>query len=127
MEILVTVTVGDAADGLRNLRSWLVEEPELRGRVGLVEAEPAAGALGPVPEMLQVVFGAGGALATLAGVVIAWLGNRGGEVTVKLTRGEAVAEISAKGVKSLDLAQTRALTMHLAEVLKDAEVPRGAG
>lgn len=125
MEILVTVAAGDSADGLRELRSWLVQEPELRGRVRLVEAESAAGALGPVPEMLQVAFGAGGALATLAGVVIAWIGNRGGEVTVKITRGEAVAEVSAKGVRSLDLAQTRALTTHLAEVLKDAEDVRG--
>lgn len=127
MEILITVAASEAADELRDLRSWLAEEPELRGRVGLVEAEPAAGALGPVPEMLQVAFGAGGALATLAGVVIAWLGNRGGEVTVKLTRGEAVAEVSAKGVKSLDLAQARALTTHLAEVLNDTDGLRGDG
>ncbi|GAA3420494.1 effector-associated constant component EACC1 [Streptosporangium vulgare] len=127
MEILITVAASEAADELRDLRSWLAEEPELRGRVGLVEAEPTAGALGPVPEMLQVAFGAGGALATLAGVVIAWLGNRGGEVTVKLTRGEAVAEVSAKGVKSLDLAQARALTTHLAEVLNNTDGLREDG
>jgi hypothetical protein len=43
MEILVTVAAGESADKLRELRSWLVEEPELRGRVSLVEAEPATG------------------------------------------------------------------------------------
>jgi hypothetical protein len=48
-------------------------------------------------------------------------------VTVKLTRGEAVAEVSAKGVKSLDLAQARALTTHLAEVLDNTEDLRGDG
>ncbi|GAA3846939.1 hypothetical protein GCM10022226_83220 [Sphaerisporangium flaviroseum] len=123
LDIHLAVTAGDSADQLRDLRSWLIEEPELRGRVRMLERPASEGALGPIADGLQIAFGAGGAAATLASVVVAWLGNRGGEVTVKIKRGEAEAEVevTAKGVKSLDMAETRALISHMAGLLGDPE------
>lgn len=45
----VEITTGDASSGdqLRNLRRWLLDEPEFRGQVALREASPRAGEMGP--------------------------------------------------------------------------------
>ncbi|MEV4399209.1 hypothetical protein [Nonomuraea sp. NPDC049607] len=119
----MSIESGSDADLLRDLRRWLVEEPELRGRVAVVERDPEPGALGPVTDALQVILGAGGALATLATVLVAWLRGRNGEITVTLSRGDGQASVAvtAKGVKDLDMAAARALTDHLARVLGDAD------
>jgi Effector Associated Constant Component 1 len=127
MDVLMTVAAEDVADALRDLRSWLVEEPDLRGRVQIRERDAAAGRLGPVPEALQVVLQAGGA-AAVASVVVAWLGSRRGEVSVKLTRGDGESlEVAAKGVKGLDLAKTRTLTAQVAELLGSPDLAQRPG
>ncbi|WP_214322928.1 effector-associated constant component EACC1 [Nonomuraea sediminis] len=146
MDVLVTVTNDRAAGGpeatasspdeqassdlLRDLRVWLSGEPQLRGRVRLVDGQGGDGALsGGLPEALQVVLGTGGALASLSTVVIAWLGTRKtGEITVAVSRsgdpaGDARVELSVKGVKGLDLAATRALTEHVTALLSDHGTP----
>ncbi|MFI7125626.1 hypothetical protein ACIBQ1_08015 [Nonomuraea sp. NPDC050153] len=118
--------VGDSpGDALRDLYSWLSEEPELRGRVRIVEAPPEPGALGTAPDVLQLALGAGGAFATTATVVIAWLRTRRGELTVKLSRGQEQAEVelTAKGIKDLDAAAVRTMTDHLAQALEQAARP----
>ncbi|GAB1817202.1 effector-associated constant component EACC1 [Herbidospora sp. RD11066] len=122
MTILLTITAQDTADGARDLYAWLREEPELRGLVRVVDGEIRPGALGAGTDGLQVLLGAGGGLATLATVVIAWLRTRRGEVSVSLTTGpeETRVEVTAKGVKSLDVDATRALTGQIAEVLREA-------
>jgi hypothetical protein len=95
---LVTVAGEDAADMLRDLYHWLSEEPELRGLVRIREADIPAGALGTGPLALEVLLGAGGAAATAAGMLIAWLNSRRGEFSVKVTQSDGKsAEISAKG------------------------------
>jgi hypothetical protein len=64
----------------------------------------------------------------MASVVVAWLGSRRGEVSVKLTRGDGESlEVAAKGVKGLDLAKTRALTAQVAELLGGAELAQKPG
>lgn len=146
MDVLVTLTNDRAAGGpeatpsspdeqassdlLRDLRMWLTGEPQLRGRVRLVDGQGGDGALsGGLPEALQVVVGTGGALASLSAVVIAWLGTRkNGEITVAVSRsgdpaGDARVELSVKGVKGLDLAATRALTEHVTALLSDHGTP----
>jgi hypothetical protein len=93
----------------------MTEEPELRGIVSLREKDVPEGALGSVPDALQIIVGAGGAVA---GVLIAWLGSRRGEVSVKLTEENGKSlEVTAKGVKGLDQDKIRSLTRHVAEVL----------
>ncbi|MBB5967665.1 effector-associated constant component EACC1 [Planomonospora venezuelensis] len=111
----------DDSDQLRSLSSWLEPEPELRGRVGAVERDPAPGTLGPVTEALQIALGSGGAVAALSGVVVAWLGSRPGDVTVKLVRGEDQIEVSAGRVRSLDAGKLVDLTAEIAKVLEDPD------
>ncbi|WP_204042924.1 effector-associated constant component EACC1 [Acrocarpospora phusangensis] len=129
MTVLLIITAQDSADGVRDLYAWLREEPELRGLVRVVDAEIQPGALGAGTDGLQVLLGAGGAVATLATVVVAWLRTRRGEVSVSLTRGteETRVEVTAKGVKSLDVAAARALTSHIAEVLRETAPQSGGG
>lgn len=119
--------VGDNPEGaLRDLYAWLSEEPELRGRVRIVEAESKPGALGGgVPDLLQVALGAGGAFATMATVLVAWLGTRRSEVTVKVSRGveQNSVELSAKGIKGIDAATARELTEQIVEMLNQADAP----
>ncbi|MEV4379276.1 hypothetical protein [Streptosporangium sp. NPDC049644] len=123
----MTVTAENSADELRNLHSWLQEEPELRGQVRVREGDPPPDALGPVVDGLQVALGTGGVGASLAGVLIAWLRTRGGEVSLTLSRSEneTRVEMTAKGVKALNLVETQALTTQLVEVLKSTEAHDG--
>ncbi|MEV4073976.1 effector-associated constant component EACC1 [Nonomuraea fuscirosea] len=126
MTVQLSIGGDSPSDATRELSAWLLREPELRGRVSLIEAAPEPGTLGAAVGLLQVALGAGGAFATMATIVIAWLGTRRGEVSIKLIRGpgEDSVELTAKGVKGLDAAAARALTEHLAEVLRQAD---GAG
>ncbi|MEU6411734.1 hypothetical protein [Microbispora sp. NPDC046933] len=119
--MVVTIAAEDRAEQILDLYSWLSDEPELRGHVHIREAAALPGALGPVADGLQVALGAGGAVASLASVVIAWLRTRGGEIGVTLSRSEdeTRVEVTAKGVKALDLAGTQALTAHLVQALRD--------
>jgi len=116
MEVLLTLSEGGSADLLRDLHAWLVDEPELRGRVRLQERAPDEGSLGPVTEALRLLLGGGGA-ATVVSVLIAWLQSRSGEVTVKLTRGADSIEVTAKGVKGLNPAALRQLTETISDRL----------
>ncbi|MEU0485699.1 hypothetical protein ABZ260_41805 [Streptosporangium sp. NPDC006013] len=120
MDILVTMGTDAPADQMRDLRAWLVAESGLQGRVRVVDAMPPEGALGLAPETLQIVFGAGGVIASVTSVVIAWLGTRKNEISVKIARGDESVEISAKGIQALDLDGTQALARQLARVLTSA-------
>lgn len=120
MTIELTLDDENPSDRLRDLRAWLAEEPELRGGVRLREGAPEPGALGPVVDGLQLLLGSGGALATAATVIIAWLRAQRGSVTVKLSRdGKSSLEVSATGVKNLSAADTKELTEQFVRLLDD--------
>ncbi|MER6175132.1 hypothetical protein [Streptosporangium sp. NPDC001681] len=111
------VLVRAEADQLRDLHSWLIEEPEFRGRVRILERDGAPHELGPTTDLLQVALGSGGAVAALAGIVIAWLNSRPGEVSVRISRDNQEIEVTAKGVKSLTPEGVRALTGQISEAV----------
>ncbi|MFC5831051.1 effector-associated constant component EACC1 [Nonomuraea insulae] len=117
MTVQLNVEGDNRGDELRDLYGWLSEEPELRGRIRIIEAPPEPGTLGTAPDLLQLLLGAGGAFATMATVLVAWLGTRRGEVSVKVSRGEDSVELTAKGIKALDAASAKALTDHVAHLL----------
>lgn len=117
MTVLVTFPEGGSADLLRDLHTWLVNEPDLRGRVRLRETPAAQGTLGPAVDALQLMLGAGGGAATVATVIIAWLRSRSGEITVKLTRGDQTLEVSAKGLRGMNAEALRDLTTHITKQL----------
>ena len=110
MEVAVSVICEGETDELRSLYRWLVGEPELRGRVRLVERPPQPETLGSIPDLLTVA-GPGGALAT---AVIAWLRNHTSDVVCKVTRKDGTSvEISAKRVRGSDLAMQQRLMQEL--------------
>ncbi len=117
MTVLVTIAEGGSADLLRNLYTWLVNEPDLRGRVLLRQTPAVPDKLGPSADALQLMLGAGGGAATAASVIIAWLRSRSGEITVKLTRGDQTLEVSAKGLRGMNAEALRDLTTHITKQL----------
>ncbi|MEV5890677.1 effector-associated constant component EACC1 [Nonomuraea fuscirosea] len=120
MNTLLKVLGDESGDALRELRVWLSEEPGLRGRMRLVEREPDEGALGPIPEVLQVLIGTGG-IATTVTAVVAWLQTRRGEIAVKISRGDVTAELSVKGVKNADATTVGDLSRHVVKLMESAE------
>lgn len=122
MPALVTILGDNSADLLRDLHSWLSDEPELRARVVIREQNIGDEALGPVVDGLQIILGAGGAAATAASVLIAWLSNRAGEISVKLTReGGDSLEVTAKGVRGLNGAGVHEVTTRITQLLGRAD------
>jgi len=117
LTVLVTIAEGGSADLLRNLYTWLVNEPDLRGRVLLRQTPAVPDKLGPSADALQLMLGAGGGAATAASVIIAWLRSRSGEITVKLTRGDQTLEVSAKGLRGMNAEALRDLTTHITKQL----------
>ncbi|MET8144344.1 hypothetical protein ABZU32_28895 [Sphaerisporangium sp. NPDC005288] len=121
MDVRLSAEGDNSEAALRDLYGWLAQEPGLRGRIQLVEHEAEPGALGPVADAIQVALGSVGVLAT---ALVAWLHIRRSEITVKLSRGkdESSVEVTAKGVRGLDLTATRALAEELLESLQRAEL-----
>jgi hypothetical protein len=92
-----------SADDLRSLRSWLIDDDELRGRVELRQRDPEPGELGSLTDALMVAAGSGGALTALASVLISWLRHRTTDVTIKVTRSDGSGvEVSAQRLRGID-------------------------
>ncbi|GAA3166402.1 hypothetical protein GCM10010466_66480 [Planomonospora alba] len=109
MHVMVDAEAG-RQDQLRDLYGWLQEEADLRGRVVMEERPPEPGAMGPVPEALQVLLDSGGTLCSTAAVVVAWLRTRTGSVSVRLADGDREIEVAADGLRDLDHAQVDEIT-----------------
>jgi hypothetical protein len=116
--MILTVT-GGSTDQLRDLRRWLGEEPELRGRVVSLSRRPEEHELGTLTEALQITLGSGGVVATVAAVVIAWLRTRPAEITVRISRGDDEIEVTAKGVKSLNVHELGQAASEVARTFAD--------
>ncbi|MGH3708362.1 MAG: effector-associated constant component EACC1 [Pseudonocardiaceae bacterium] len=117
MGLVVTLDGDDAADELRSLRTWLVEEDELRGCVQTRESPPAAGHLGPVLDALEIV--ADPAAGVLGAAIVAWLKTRVGNVRLVVTAsgGETIT-VEAKNVRGLNPAGVTELTEQLSRAAR---------
>jgi Effector Associated Constant Component 1 len=117
----VVVTVGGDATGddLRMLRSWLVREDELRGRVSLVSPPAEPGAMGLDPDTLMVTLGPGAATGAFAGLLMAWLRSRSMHLSVKATRtpSQARIDVVVRRVGRLDPAIVRQHVEELSRVV----------
>ncbi|MEU4405208.1 hypothetical protein AB0F88_11820 [Streptosporangium sp. NPDC023963] len=109
----------DVPSEVRDVYIWLREDPELRRWVDLVESPPAEGTLGPVAEAVQIVADAPEVVATLAGVLIAWLRYRTSDVKVRIRRSatDIEMEVTANRVKTMNAAQVQELRTQLETVL----------
>lgn len=109
-----------AGDELRDLRSWLVADDDLMGRVHPVEAPVAPGHLGPVIEALSVVLtSVSGPLATL---IIGWLRHRRNEITLTFTRPDGTSiTLEASRYRNLTPDELAKLTEELVQRFEDLE------
>ncbi|MEU4533972.1 hypothetical protein AB0G15_03795 [Streptosporangium sp. NPDC023825] len=109
----------DVPSEVRDMYTWLREDPELRRWVDLVESPPAEGTLGPVAEAVQIVADAPEVVATLAGVLVAWLRYRTSDVKVRIRRSatDIEMEVTANRVKTMNAAQVQELRTQLETVL----------
>jgi hypothetical protein len=71
---MVAVSVGESADELRSLATWLRDEDEFRGRVGLHEPVES-GQMGGVLDSVTVMVSSGTAGA-LVSSIFTWLARR---------------------------------------------------
>ncbi len=84
MHIELRISGGEDAQGLRSLREWLTEEPDLRGHVRMIERPPAPGELGSELEALVVGLGPGGAITAAVGLLVSWLRRRRGTLKLRV-------------------------------------------
>ncbi|MFM9368419.1 effector-associated constant component EACC1 [Streptomyces sp. Da 82-17] len=71
---------------LPSLLEWLDQEDAFRGRLRLTRRPVQQGEMGSVLEFLAVTLGSGGAGALLVQAISTWLGQRGTDVTITITR-----------------------------------------
>lgn len=112
------------SDDLRSLSSFLAQEPQLRGRLQLVDSLPPAGSLGAVTDVVMVAVGSGGALTALTGAAAVWLQSRGSAIKIRLQDSSGrSAEIDADKVKGVDAATLRDLLGDVERTLRDTDTP----
>ncbi|MFE6926329.1 hypothetical protein ACFVAV_35330 [Nocardia sp. NPDC057663] len=122
MEIVVRIASDEVPVDLASLRSWLIEEDDLRGRVQVVPTAPEPGKLGGLSDALVIAVGTGGvatvAIQAIANTVIAWLRLRTGEVTVTVDRADGSSmTYHATNVRDLALQEADATAQALAREL----------
>ncbi|MFD5633688.1 hypothetical protein ACFWJM_06030 [Streptomyces sp. NPDC127077] len=78
-------TPAPTEDDLALLRRGLIAEPELRGRVSLVNKAPEEGQMGPSIELLTIAIGSSGAVTALIRSLPALLKARRSAAAVELT------------------------------------------
>lgn len=121
METTVAVASAHAAEDLRQLQGWLLQEPELRGRIHLAERPPEPGHLGTVPELVSVLLDSGPTAATvLTSAVVAWLRHRTSDVdcTITMPNGSTIA-LSAKRVQESGMQAQHELIRDVSAKLAD--------
>jgi hypothetical protein len=122
--IALTITDGDP-DELRDLRAWLTQEDQLRGRVTLTQdGPPEPGTLGVALEALSVSIESGGAVTVLIAGIMSWLRQGYGQrhrtstTVIKLRRADgARVEISAATAGTWSTAEIAAQIRQLVQDL----------
>jgi hypothetical protein len=116
----------DSADLTRDLFGWLIDEPDLRGRVRIAEGEAVPYSLGTGEIFLEVVLGPGGAVTAVVTVAVTWLRSRKVSISFSTSDGKrqqtvAVTATSQLGTKDIQELATR-LSEMLAGELRDESV-----
>ncbi|WP_276313892.1 MULTISPECIES: effector-associated constant component EACC1 [unclassified Streptomyces] len=116
-----------STSAVEELRGWLLNEPELRGRVRREPAEAPPGAMGPAADALVALLEPGGVAAVFAGAVVAWVQTRRGNHTVTVTRADGSSvTISTRQARGLSPQELAELAERLARSSDPAE-PSGDG
>ncbi|MGN9790471.1 effector-associated constant component EACC1 [Streptomyces sp. OZ13] len=124
MSIVMTVRAEGTSGAAEELRGWLLNEPELRGRVRRESTEPPPGAMGPATDALVALLEPGGVAAVFAGAIVAWVQTRRGNHTVTVTRADGTSiTISTRQARSLSPQELAELAERLARPAERAELP----
>ncbi|WP_129843658.1 hypothetical protein [Streptomyces sp. RFCAC02] len=117
---------GEEGEGSADLRQWLLDVPELRGRIGRGPryAAPPAGAMGPAADAVLALLEPGGVAAVFAGALVAWVQTRRGSHTVTVTRPDGTEiTITSRQARSMSPEQLAALAERLARPAGDGAPP----
>ncbi|MFD6989351.1 hypothetical protein [Streptomyces sp. NPDC059943] len=98
------------------LRNWLSQDPQLRGRIRAGGGEDLfPGAMGVGADVLIALLAPGGVAAVFAGAVVAWAQTRRGSQTITITRPDGTEiTVSSEHVRGLDAQQSADLARQLA-------------
>ncbi|MFC5720810.1 hypothetical protein ACFP1Z_11600 [Streptomyces gamaensis] len=125
MHLTITVESPNGRGGTDDLRRWLGEHHELRGRVSRQTRVTTPGTMGASGDALLAVLEPGGVAAAFAGAVVAWIRARRGTQTVTVTRPDGSGfTVTTTQVGGLDARQVAELTRQLAATL-DGATPSG--
>jgi hypothetical protein len=123
----------DCADLTRDLFGWLIDEPDLRGRVRVVEDEAAQYkySLGTGEIVLEAVLAPGGAVTAVVTVAVTWLRSRKVSISFSTSDGKrqqtlAVTATSQLGAKDIQELAAR-LSGMLAGEIHDENMPESGG
>ncbi|MGW7023289.1 effector-associated constant component EACC1 [Streptomyces decoyicus] len=125
MRLVVTVC-GDensADGGVAELRTWLRDVPQLRGRVDRAERDGApAGTMGTAVDALVAVLEPGGVAAVFAGALVAWLQTRRSSHTIRVTRPDGTRiTLSSRQARALSPQEAADLAERLARRPDDGD------
>lgn len=74
---------------LQQLRDWLLQEPELRGRVKMQDRQPGQERMGALGDALVVAAGSGGALSVLFASLKVWFAQpKRSDVQIELQKAD---------------------------------------
>ncbi|WP_371681028.1 hypothetical protein [Streptomyces sp. NBC_01276] len=130
LALSVTASVPDdtgswtaSAAALADLRRWLQRHPELREQLGRAQsAEPGAGEMGAVGELLPVLLAPGGLTAALGAALVAWLQSRRGSQTVTVTLPDATQiTVSSENVRGLNAQDSGDIARQIAAALNGGQ------
>jgi Effector Associated Constant Component 1 len=120
----VTLSVAGSLDDSVALGALLDTDPDLRGHVRRAVAQVPEGVLsGGLPDLL-IALGSSGVATALASVLMVWLRQRSGSVSVHITRPDGTQlELTAERVRALGSDELRAHVDQLTTQLStDADV-----
>jgi hypothetical protein len=99
----VTLSLTGGFDDAAALDVELNSESDLRGHVRRIPVESPPGTLGGELPQLLVTLGSGGLATALASVIVVWLRQRTGSVSIRITRADGSGlELAAERVRKMD-------------------------
>jgi len=125
MRLVLTVdndVEGEGA-GAAALRSWLMDVPQLRGKVDRVAKDAApAGTMGPAADALVAVLEPGGVAVAFAGALVAWVQTRRSTHTISVIRPDGTKiTISSRQARSMSPQEAADLAERLARPPEDGD------
>jgi len=122
MQLVMTVRGDeDGTDEAAELRTWLTDVPELRGRVGR-DGAPREGTMGPAVDALVAVLEPGGVAAVFAGALVAWLQTRRSSHTISVTRPDGTRiTLTSRQARTLSPQEAADLAERLARPPRDGD------